>query len=275
VTLRQIFALFMLITVASGVSFAGDKPSKPIKPVLTRFASMTDEDPKLVVRVKQAIHAKDYAGGFAKLMLEQVEYRVPAGDYPVRYHTFAEGREWYLVPIQKWVAGSRTSETRTSSVVSGCPSRFTDYLTIDRATMQVEPYGFEIVEHTCSERGFKRVGSWDGPLVVLKPGEIAVVNQAVIDAERQAQVDAEAAQLNASKAEEAKLTPLKKKIGTKLCQVKGRFHYFGYTEAVSPDLDRIQIRVSGATDGPPSNRSVDDFREQILWDDPVNWQLCE
>lgn len=252
-----------------------EKIPKPIKPVLTRFASITADDPKLVVRVTQPIRAKDFAGGLAKFMLEQVEYRVPTGDYPVRYHTFAEGREWYLVPIQKWIAGSRTSETRSSSVVSGCPSSFTDYLTIDRATMQVEPYGFEIAEHTCSERGFKRVGSWDGPLVVLKPGEIVVIDQSVIEGELQAQADANAARLDAFKTEEAKLTPLKKKIGTKLCQIKGRIHYFGYTEAVSPDLDRIQIRVSGATNGPPMNRAVEDFREQILWDDPVNWQLCE
>lgn len=187
-----------------------------------------------------------------------------------RDQNVCENLAWHAlgVPIQKWIAGSRTSDTRSSSVVSGCPSSFTDYLTVDRETMQVEPYGFQIAEHTCSERGFKRVGSWDGPLVVLKPGEIAVIDQAVIDAERQAHVDA-------FMTEEAKLTPLKKKIGTKLCQVKGRLHYFGYTEAVSPDLDRIQIRVSGATDGPPSNRAVDDFREQILWDDPMNWQLCE
>ena len=274
-TLRPNIVLFSLITLLAGGAVAGDKPPKPVKPVLTRFASMTDDDPKLVIRVTQPIHAKDFAGGFAKFMLEQVEYRVPAGDYPVRYHTFAEGREWVLVPIQKWIAGSRTSETRSSSVVSGCPSSFTDYLTIDRATMQVEPYGFEIAEHTCSERGFKRVGSWDGPLVVLKPGAVAIVDQSVIEGEQQAQADVDAARMDALRAKEAELTPLKKRIGTKLCQIKGRMRYIGYTEAVSPDLDRIQIRVSAAADGPLMNRPVEDFREHILWDDPVNWQLCE
>lgn len=252
-----------------------EKAPKPVKPVQTRFASMKADEPKLVIRVTQPIHAKDFAGGLAKFMLEQVEYKVPPGDYPVRYHSFSDGREWYLVPIQKWIAGSRTSETRSSSVVSGCPSSFTDYLTIDRATMQVEPYGFEIAEHTCSERGFKRVGSWDGPLVILKPGQITVVDQSVIEGELQAQANADAVRLDALKAEEAKLTPLKKKIGTKLCKVQRSLTYIGFTEAVSPDLDRIQIRVTSATYGPPQHQPVDDFREQILWDEPVNWQLCE
>ncbi len=86
--------------------------------------------------------------------------------------------------------------------------------------------------------------------MVLKPGTIAIVDQSVIDSDRQAQADADATQLDAFTAEETKLTPLKKKIGTKLCLVTGRVHYFGYIEPVSPDLDRIQIRVPGATDGP-------------------------
>lgn len=73
-TFRQTIAFLSLITLMAGGAFAGDKPPKPVKPVLTRFATMTDDDPKVVVRVTQPIHAKDFAGGFAKFMLEQVEF---------------------------------------------------------------------------------------------------------------------------------------------------------------------------------------------------------
>ena len=45
----------------------------------------------------------------------------------------------------------------------------------------------------------------------------------------------------------AELSPLKRKIGAKLCKTEHQITYIAFTEAVSPDLDRIQIRVSAAT----------------------------
>lgn len=270
---RLSFAVVIACLISDTV--LAEKAPKPEKPVQTRFASMKSDDPKVVIRVTQPIHAKDYAGGFAKLVLEQVEYRVPAGDYPVRFHTFSKGREWFLVPIQKWVAGRQVAETRSSQVVSGCPSRFTDYLTIARDTQQIEPYGFEVAEHTCSEKGFKRQGSWDGPLVILEAGDAAIVDQAVVESEQRLLSHLDAIDAAAAKNAEAELSPMKRKIGAKLCKTERRITYIAFTEAVSPDLDRIQIRVSAATYGPPAHLAVADFREQILWDDPINWQLCE
>lgn len=273
--LHRILSILILSALVMGGAQAGNKPPKPEKPVQTRFASMKSDDPKVVIRVTQPIHAKDYAGGFAKLVLEQVEYRVPAGDYPVRFHTFSEGREWLLLPIQKWVAGRQVAETRSSQVVSGCPSRFTDYLTISRDTQRIEPYGFEVAEHTCSEKGFKRQGSWDGPLVILEAGDAAIIDQAVVESEQRLLTHLDAIDAAAAKNAEAELSPMKRKIGAKLCKTERSITYVGFTEAVSPDMDRIQIRVAAATYGPPRFNAVDGFREQILWDEPVNWTLCD
>lgn len=51
--------------------------------------------------------------------------------------------------------------------------------------------------------------------------------------------------------------------------------FIGYTEAVSPDLDRIQIRVVAQTFGPPKHQPVPDHGPEIIWDAPINWRLCE
>ncbi len=76
-------------------------------------------------------------------------------------------------------------------------------------------------------------------------------------------------------AQEKQLAPQKRRIGTKLCKQQGFTVLIGFTEAVSPDLDRIQIRVVAATNGPPRYVQDSSFREQVLWDDSASWSLCE
>ncbi|MBK7145620.1 MAG: hypothetical protein IPH76_10625 [Xanthomonadales bacterium] len=141
--------------------------------------------------------------------------------------------------------------------------------------MRLEPYSYEVTEHSCSERGFKRQGGWEGPLVIVDAGEATIVDQATVDADLrvQAQLATDAA-ITAQRSEE-NLAPLKRRIGTKLCRDHKSMTFIGYTEAVSPDLDRIQIRVVAQTFGPPKHQPVPDYRPEIIWDAPINWRLCE
>lgn len=269
------FLVSWTMLIAASAAMAGEKPTKPQKPPQKGFASIKATDSQHVIRVTKPIHAKDYAGGFAKLVLEQYEYRVPAGDYSVRYRSYANGREWFLIPTERWIGDRQGGPTDMSETINGCPSRFTDYLAIDRQTLQIEPYSYEVAEHACSERGSKRQGGWEGPLVILDAGQAVIVDQATLEVEQRARQEADASTAAIAEQAEEALAPLKRRIGAKLCKKAEYMTYIGYTEAVSPDLDRIQVRVVAATYNSRTHSPVRDYRPEILWDAPINWRLCE
>lgn len=67
----------------------------------------------------------------------------------------------------------------------------------------------------------------------------------------------------------------KQKIGTRICRIESGIRYVGYTEAVSPDNGKIQIRVADAHfDGHPRSHPGG-FQPSILWGNPDDWDLCE
>ncbi len=68
--------------------------------------------------------------------------------------------------------------------------------------------------------------------------------------------------------------PRIRQIGSRICRVDSGVRYIGFTEGVSPDNGRIQIRVSDAhADGYPGLRPGG-FQSSIIWDDPMNWDIC-
>lgn len=275
VNLNRLSFAFAAAACVFSASALAEKAPKPKEPDQKGFASTKATDPKFVIRVEHGIHAKEFAGGLAKFALEQFNYQTPPGDYPVQFRSYSDQSEWFLVPTDVAIGGQRQSSTRVAETVSGCPSRYTSYLAIDRNSGAVEPFSYEVVERTCREGGSKRQGGWQDPLVIIAQGSVRILSQAEVDAEREAAAAQQSQLAHAARAKEAELSPLKRRIGTKLCKTEGRVVYVGFTEAVSPDLDRIQIRVTAATSGPPRFNPDDGFREQILWDEPVNWTLCD
>lgn len=72
--------------------------------------------------------------------------------------------------------------------------------------------------------------------------------------------------------------PLKTQIGAGICKLQRGVLFEGFTEAKSPDNNKIQIRIvraSFSSDGQPSPVSPAGFKEQIIWDDPDLWQMCQ
>jgi len=67
--------------------------------------------------------------------------------------------------------------------------------------------------------------------------------------------------------------PLVRKVGTRICQTKSelgmRLVYTGYVEQVAEE--KVQIRV--ATE--EGRRFGKAFTPSIIWDNPLNWELCE
>ncbi|WP_213604598.1 hypothetical protein [Pseudoxanthomonas japonensis] len=80
-------------------------------------------------------------------------------------------------------------------------------------------------------------------------------------------------------AENVRLRPAKRKIGTRLCSAVGDgLVYIGFVEAVSPDNDKVKISVSDArylVNGRPGNSQPGGFKPSVIWDHTDGWFICE
>jgi hypothetical protein len=132
----------------------------------------------------------------------------------------------------------------------------------------------------------------DGNAYLLKGGlkmtagnpslQITQVGEAEVQA-RQAQVAAEAAQTAHARAlaeeqlrqQMATQNPKKRMIGTRVCQSRGIWVAIGYTEAVSPDNGKIQIRIADEQGANAPSIHPGGFQPSIIWDDPTIWELCD
>ncbi|HEX7455429.1 MAG TPA: hypothetical protein VF296_05235 [Gallionella sp.] len=67
--------------------------------------------------------------------------------------------------------------------------------------------------------------------------------------------------------------PLMRKQGAKLCQVQGQIRYIGFVESVTDE--KVQIRVVEGAFNDNNGYVLANFKPQIVWDSPLNWDLCE
>lgn len=68
--------------------------------------------------------------------------------------------------------------------------------------------------------------------------------------------------------------PLVKKIGARICQeLGGGVINVGFVESIAEE--KIQIRISKAYFKSNPNVSPGGFSQSIIWDSPMNWDLCE
>lgn len=64
-----------------------------------------------------------------------------------------------------------------------------------------------------------------------------------------------------------------KRTGARICQVEGQLLYVGFVENFTDE--KVQIRVDQARFNDNHNYVVADFKPKIVWDSPLNWDLCE
>ncbi len=75
--------------------------------------------------------------------------------------------------------------------------------------------------------------------------------------------------------------PRMRQIGAKICQtqhgsdLQGLIQFVGFTEGVSPDNGKIQVRVASASILGARDLTPSGFQPHVIWDDPMNWDLCE
>lgn len=156
------------------------------------------------------------------------------------------------------------------------------YVPIDLERATVYPRLVHVYNQVCPTRrdgsnASKRVVSLWTQLRIEKPGTIRLEGaRSDTEANRVAGVEQER-MLALARERAAKAVaeiPRKREIGARICRLERNVTYVGYTEKVSPDNGKIQIRVAKAylTDSP--NLAPGGFREEILWDVPENWELC-
>ncbi len=108
---------------------------------------------------------------------------------------------------------------------------------------------------------------------------ISILSEAEFDSARQTAMVANARQRTDAIAVEADQTrSLKYEIGASICKTQNDMLLQGFTEGRSPDSNKIQIRIWRASppeNGRPTRISPPGFKEQIIWDDPDNWKLCQ
>ena len=130
-----------------------------------------------------------------------------------------------------------------------------------------------------------RPGTPNAPYFTKKEVEEYVAELTKEKNEKEAKINAEEAAAQAIVTERRKNNlSLVKKIGARICQERSvtnrgytnQFIYIGFVEAISED--KVQIRISDAylkaLKTSQSSRP-EGFTSSIIWDSPMNWDLCE
>ena len=274
---HPVFLTFALaLSLLAATASAGAKKESPTSYELVPL------DPRLEVQVDvlQRVWAKDKPRGLAKLLPTMGALVLQPGRYRLEFGLRSGEKEWLLVPYVLRADGMERSPDSSMSVVSGCNSRFRRFLALDRVTREFASRVWRVQLHRCSNNSAETSvdGEWTQQLQFQEPGRVVIggfrsIEEAV--AAERADLASQAAAIAATRAAEAENVPLKRQIGARLCKTVGEWQFVGFTEAVSPDTGKVQIRlVDQLHVGAPSLRAGE-FREQTLWDHPDLWTLCE
>ena len=228
----------------------------------------------------------DYTGGvLGNLIGAATTLYVKAGRHEVKQTLVSGNRRWLLLPyFEHSQQGTKSSITSERSAFFGdkCDDDIYQYVAIDEATMEVAPRLWRRFIHNCRDTGpAKPKEKWADRIKVTRMGKIALETQADRDARQQAALAAqradEAVRLFQARAEVLQndlALPKKQEMGARLCRDDGPWRFIAYTEAVSPDNGKLKLRVSRAVSVSNPNRVSPDYREEIVWDEPIRWTLC-
>jgi hypothetical protein len=67
--------------------------------------------------------------------------------------------------------------------------------------------------------------------------------------------------------------PMVRKVGARICQLQGQILYIGFVESFTDE--KLRIRVADAVVNENHNAHLGDFTPSVIWDSPLNWDLCE
>jgi len=228
----------------------------------------------------------DYTGGlFGNLVGAATTLYVKPGRHEVKLTLVGGNRRWLLLPFwEHSKQGTKSSITSEPSAFLGnqCDDDVYQYVAIDEATMEIAPRIWRRFIHNCRDTGpAKPKDSWSSRVKVARMGQLVLETQADRDARQRAADAARRAddavrlfQAQARMQQNDLDLPKKQEMGARLCRDEGPWRFIAYTEAVSPDNGKLKLRVSKAVSVSNPNRVSPDYREEIVWDAPIRWTLC-
>lgn len=247
----------------------------PVDKVRFEFTDFEDK-PSLRVIVAQPMTVK--LGGAFGLM--GYRYVLEAGTYRDVRQTRIDGREYVVLPVEATLNGRpyRGGDGSLGSV-GGCYTSDGYFIAIEVVTGDVLNRGLLRNERSASCGGGARM-DWHHSLSrVEAPGEVRIVwgeeaaamDRHEVDSAVRAQIAGAVVEADRDRATH----DAKTQIGARICRQDGSTRYVGFTEGVSPDNGKIQIRVVDATLGNSSTLRPGDFEPSIIWAHPDDWELCE
>lgn len=271
----KIFLIGLALVIA-GISdgLAGEKPA----PLTVREIPQEDRP---VITVTRQVEAKMKLNPLSAVLsvggLGAGVYVLKPRIYRPRL-TLSDGtHEWLLVEYEiiDVLDGSPLYRSAAPQIISTCTDRFEYFFAIDENSGEVAGSDVRIQTSECVGRPRKTKISWNWKLNFRQAGSLSI--QPAVEARRQEEIAHRQEEIAHREKEIAHRSrqPQVKQIGARICRYTGSARLVGYTEARSPDNDRIQIRVSEAHQFGDPNLSPAGFREHVIWDDPIRWDICE
>jgi hypothetical protein len=220
--------------------------------------------------------------GFFSKALDKELWVIPQGETTLSDAARLRGKEYFLLRFHTRVPGALRSEPNTTTVSvidGGCENQRVAALLVDVETLEVYPHVLDVRRSACTGKISQhwRSGTVAVDLSSLRISRYATEAQfqAAMSGAHRAQMVAAQIEFERARSQEQRELPAKRKIGARLCRQEDGWQVVGFTEGVSPDNGKLQVRVSSQHRPGAPNVQPGGFREQVIWDAPENWSLCE
>lgn len=265
----------IFVLVAAIISFAPAFGAElvPVEKQKFEFTTFADK-PGLRVMVARQMVLKQ--GG----MFGSMGYRwvLKPGTYRDVRQAVIDGHEVVILPVIETLFGKPSTlyAQNSAGALGACYQVDGNFIAIQVGTGNVLKRGLLHYEIASNCGGGFRMQWHSSVSSILEPGAVQLawgedlVKLEAIKAQHQVKSALLAEQLRDDATRAGKL-----QIGARICRTQDGVGYVGYTEAVSPDNGKIQIRVAEAMYGGHPGLRPGGFQPSIIWAHPDAWELCD
>jgi hypothetical protein len=225
-------------------------------------------DRDLIIERKQGLLSK---------AVDKELWVVPHGETTLSDAARLRGKDYFLLRFHTRVPGALRSEPNTTTVSvmnGGCENQRVAALMVDMETLQVFPHVLDVRRSACTGKISRH---WRSGTVAVDLSSQKITRyateaqfQAAMASVHKAQMLTAQLEFERAKSQQQRELPAKRKIGARLCRQADGWQLVGFTEGVSPDNGKLQVRVSSQHRPGALNVQPGGFREQVIWDAPEN-----
>lgn len=206
-------------------------------------------------------------------------YELESGTYRDFRTYVIEGREIAVLPVRELLHGETPRGGGSMGSLGACYQPDGKFIAIDINSGDVLQRSLlrNLVASSCG--GGAKIG-WSSTVSSIKnAGDVKIVwGQEWLDMDRRQTEDKQRVaglEALAERYRDDGSRAAKTKIGARVCQEERGVRYVGFTEGISPDNGKIQIRVTNARYAAHPSVSPGGFQPSIIWANPDDWESCE